>query len=83
MKSLLYGKHILKGTPMWMPIILLCSAPYSESCIVVTGEELLSTQQECFKVSTEKAREALRFPNVYQARPFCQIIPKIKGEVDT
>ena len=60
---------------MWMPILIICTALYAESCAVVTGEKLLGDKESCFFVSKMKAREALAIPNIYVARPFCQIIP--------
>tara|TARA_Y100000768_G_C23978511_1_gene684354 strand:- start:2401 stop:2598 length:198 start_codon:yes stop_codon:yes gene_type:complete len=61
---------------MWIVIILVCSAPYAESCSVITGEQLLTTKERCFEVSILKAHEALKFSGVYQAKPFCQIVPE-------
>ena len=60
---------------MWLPIILLCSAPYAETCTVITGLELVSTQKQCFEESIKKAKVAMESPSVFQARPMCQIIP--------
>ena len=34
---------------LWLPIILLCSAPYSESCVVITGNELLTTKEHLLR----------------------------------
>ena len=59
----------------WLPIILLCSAPYAQSCTVITGNELVPTQEECFKQSVRKAKIAMESPSVFQAKPMCQIIP--------
>ena len=50
----------------------------AKSCVLITGEELQSTKDKCFEVSIEKANKALTFPQVYQAKPFCQIIPNGK-----
>jgi len=66
---------------MWMAILLLCSAPYAESCIVLTSEQLLDDKEQCFQVSAHKARDALRNPRVYQAKPFCQKFPKTGREI--
>jgi len=66
---------------MWMAILLLCSAPYAESCIVLTSEQLLDDKEQCFQVSAQKARDALRSPRTYHAKPFCQIIPKTGREI--
>lgn len=60
---------------MWMVLILLCSSPMAKSCVLITGEELLPTKEKCFEVSVKKATKALTFPQVFQAKPFCQIIP--------
>jgi len=60
---------------MWLPIILLCSAPYVESCNIITGLELLETKEECFIEVEKKARFLLNDPKIYQAKPACQIIP--------
>ena len=60
---------------MWLPIILICSAPYAQSCTVVTGNELVKTQKQCFEQSIKKAKIAMESPNVFQAKPMCQIIP--------
>ena len=59
---------------MWLAIVLLCSAPYAESCIVVTSDQMLETKEQCFEFASQKAFVALKNPNIYQARPFCQII---------
>ena len=64
---------------MWLPIILLCSAPYIESCNIITGLELLESKEECFKEVEAKATFLLRNPTIYRAKPACQIVPeKIK-----
>tara|TARA_R100001129_G_scaffold135113_1_gene96664 strand:+ start:63 stop:284 length:222 start_codon:yes stop_codon:yes gene_type:complete len=60
---------------MWMTIILLCSSPYAQSCIVITGNELVTTKERCFAESRAKATEAMKSPRVFQALPLCQIIP--------
>ena len=60
---------------LWLPIILLCASPYIESCKVITGNELVVSKEQCFKVSTEKAQKAVKFPQVFRALPLCQIIP--------
>lgn len=61
---------------MWLPIILVCTAPYVQSCNVITGLELLRTKEECFVESQAKARILLKSPTIYQAKPACQIIPE-------
>ena len=60
---------------MWLPIILICSAPYAQTCTVITVLELVSTQKHCFEESIKKAKVAMESPSVFQARPMCQIIP--------
>tara|TARA_R100000742_G_C4269694_1_gene88253 strand:- start:737 stop:952 length:216 start_codon:yes stop_codon:yes gene_type:complete len=69
---------------MWLPIILLCSAPYVESCNIITGLELLHTKEQCFKEVEAKAAFLLKDPAIYQAKPACQILPeKVKKEKGT
>ena len=68
---------------MWLSIILLCSAPYSTSCIVITGNELKDTKVLCFEQAINKAKIALNDPRVFQAKPFCQIIPGTESMKDT
>ena len=68
---------------MWLPIILLCSAPYAQSCMVITGEQTLDTKESCFEWAIKKAKIALDDPRVYQAKPFCQIIPGTEDKLDT
>jgi len=60
---------------MWMALILLCSSPMAQSCVLITGDDLKHTKEECFEYSIKKAQVALTFPQVFQAKPFCQIIP--------
>jgi hypothetical protein len=62
-------------TGLWLPIILVCSAPYVESCNIITGLELTRSKESCFKESTAKAKHILKNSIVYQAKPACQIIP--------
>ncbi len=67
---------------MWMPIILLCSSVYAQSCIVVTRNhesQMLPTKEECFKVSIEKAKIAHRMTAMYHVKPMCQEIIMGKG----
>jgi len=70
---------------MWLPIILVCTAPYVQSCNVITGLELLKDQNACFAEASSKATILLKRPNIFMAKPACQILPtKIKEqEVDT
>mgnify|MGYP001490562514 CR=1 FL=1 len=72
---------------LWMTIILMCSSPHIQSCVVITGNELITSKEQCFKVSKEKAKEAVQHPAVFNAKPMCQVIPnKIlppdEGKVD-
>ena len=60
---------------MWMTIILLCSSPYAQSCMVITGNDLVTTKEQCFEVSREKATQAMESPRVFQALPLCQVVP--------
>ena len=60
---------------LWLPIILMCSAPYAQTCTVITGLELVATQKQCFEESIKKAKIAMEGPSVVQAKPMCQIIP--------
>ena len=63
----------------WLAMILVCSAPYVESCNIITGLHLTETKEECFAEAEQKALFLLKNPGIYQARPACQIIPnKIK-----
>ena len=62
---------------MWLPIILMCAAPHAQSCTVITGLELVTTQKQCFEESIKKAKIAMESPSVFQAKPMCQIIPEI------
>ena len=62
---------------LWLPIILLCSAPYAESCVVITGNELVKTKEQCFANSVDKAKIAMKIPQFFQAKPMCQIVPTI------
>ena len=40
---------------------------------------MLSTMEECFEVSRDKAKIAIESPNVYHVKPLCQEIKK--GEI--
>tara|TARA_R100000808_G_scaffold10011_1_gene27058 strand:- start:869 stop:1081 length:213 start_codon:yes stop_codon:yes gene_type:complete len=60
---------------MWMPIILVCTAPYVQSCNIITGMELLRDQNTCFAEASDKATLLLERPNIYMAKPACQILP--------
>ena len=48
---------------MWLPIILICSAPYAQTCTVITGLELVSTHKQCFEESIKKAKVAMESPS--------------------
>lgn len=51
--------------------------------MVITGEKTLDTKESCFEWSISKAKVALNDPRVYQAKPFCQIIPGTEDKMDT
>jgi hypothetical protein len=60
---------------MWMPILLICSSVYAESCWVVTrNEDFLKTQEECNRVSVAKAKMAFESSTIYHVKPMCQKI---------
>ena len=60
---------------MWMSIMILCASMNASSCMVITGNELHTSKEKCFEDSIEKANKAITYPQVFQARPMCQIIP--------
>lgn len=62
---------------LWLPIILLCASPYYQSCKVITGLELITTKEQCFEESIKKAKEAVKYPEVFHALPLCQEIPSV------
>ena len=71
---------------MWMSIMILCASMNAQSCMVITGNELHTSKEKCFKSAIEKANKAVTYPQVHQAKPFRQVIPgteKPKDEVDT
>ena len=70
---------------MWMSIMILCSSINAQSCMVITGNELHTSKEKCFKSAIEKANKAVTYPQVHQARPFCQVIPGTEqpDKVDT
>ena len=70
---------------MWMSIMILCASMNASSCMVITGNELHTSKEKCFEDSVAKANKAITYPQVFQARPFCQVIPGTQkpGEVDT
>ncbi len=47
----------------------------AQSCMVITGNELHTSKEKCFKSAIEKANKAVTYPQVHQAKPFCQVIP--------
>jgi len=60
---------------MWMPIILLCSSVYAESCNVITRNwEFHKTLEKCLQISTNKGQLLLQLPNIYHVKPMCQEI---------
>ena len=70
---------------MWMSIMILCASMNAQSCMVITGNELHTSKEKCFEDSIAKANKAITYPQVHQARPFCQVIPgteKPKDEVE-
>ena len=68
-----------------MSIMILCSSMNASSCMVITGNELHTSKEKCFDDSISKANKAVTYPQVFQARPFCQVIPgtEKEGEMDT
>ncbi len=60
---------------MWMSIMILCANMNAQSCMVITGNELHTSKEKCFKSAIEKANKAVTYPQVHQAKPFCQVIP--------
>ena len=67
---------------MWMSIMILCASMNASSCMVITGNELHTSKEKCFKSAIEKANKAVTYPQVHQARPFCQVIPGIEKPKD-
>ena len=49
----------------------------------LTGNELKDTKELCFEQAINKAKIALNDPRVFQAKPFCQIIPGTESMKDT
>ena len=60
---------------MWLPILMICSSPYIESCMVITGKELVPTKEQCFAESVAKGKMAMQSPTTYRVKPMCQVIP--------
>jgi len=55
--------------------MILCASMNAQSCMVITGNELHTSKEKCFKSAIEKANKAVTYPQVHQAKPFCQVIP--------
>ena len=70
---------------MWMSIMILCANMNAQSCMVITGTELDTRKERCFESAIEKANKAVTYPQVFQAKPFCQVIPGTEqpDKVDT
>ena len=53
--------------------------------MVITGNELHTSKERCFESAIEKANKAITYPQVFQAKPFCQVIPGTEqpDKVDT
>ena len=60
---------------MWMSIMILCGSVYAQSCMVITGNVLFPNKDACFEDAVKKANKAIEFPTVFQAKPYCQVIP--------
>ena len=65
--------------------MILCGSLYAQSCMVITGNDLHTSKEKCFESAIEKANKAITYPQVFQAKPFCQVIPgtQTEGEIDT
>ena len=60
---------------MFMPILLVCSSVYAESCIVVTRNwEFHDTLDVCLAVSDHEASTLFKEPSVYHVKALCQEI---------
>ena len=70
---------------MWMSIMILCASMNASSCMVITGNELHTSKEKYFEDSIAKANKAVTYPQVHQARHFCQVIPGTEqpDKVDT
>ena len=70
---------------MWMSIMILCASMNASSCMVITANELHTSKEKGFEDSIAKANKAVTYPQVHQARPFCQVIPGTEqpDKVDT
>ena len=65
--------------------MIMFGSVYAKYCMVITGNELHTSKEKCFESAIEKANKAITFPTVFQAKPFCQVIPgtETEGEIDT
>jgi hypothetical protein len=43
--------------------------------MVITGNVLFPNKDACFEDAIKKANKALLLPTVFQAKPYCQVIP--------
>ena len=70
---------------MWMSIMILFANMNATSSMVITGNELHTSKEKCFESAIEKANKAITYPQVFQAKPFCQVIPGTEqpDKVDT
>ena len=60
---------------MWMPILLVCSSVYAESCIVVTRNwEFHKHFEICLGVAKMQAEKLFEHPQIYHIKPLCQEI---------
>lgn len=58
-----------------MPIILVCSSVYAESCIVIARNwEFFKTSELCLETSARKASILFKDPMIYHVKPLCQEI---------
>ena len=64
---------------MWLAILIVCGNMHAQSCIVITGNDLHTSKEKCFEKAIESANTAITYPHVFQARPFCQIIPNTES----
>ena len=64
---------------MFMPIRLICSSVFAESCMVVTRNwEFYDNWDDCLAISQEKALILFEEPSVYHVKALCQEI-KLEG----
>tara|TARA_Y100000004_G_scaffold145240_1_gene165670 strand:- start:25 stop:213 length:189 start_codon:yes stop_codon:yes gene_type:complete len=55
---------------MWLAIVLACSTPYAQSCIVFAKNEELFITEELCKEETDKVIVMMQFQRMF-ARPAC------------